>query len=125
MHMTPRKEYASQATKKLGARRTSMKAIELIDQKGLDSLKLIETEKPQPGPNEILVEVKAAGVNFADVELAHGGYPPSKPLPSVIGFEVAGVVVDLGPDVKDLKLGDRVAAIVSGGGYAEYAVIDA
>lgn len=103
-----------------------MKAIELTGFEGIKSLRVVDTRRPTPGPNEVLIEVKAAGVNFAELELIRGKYPARSPLPHLIGFEAAGVVVEAGSEVKGLKLGDKVtAAVVSSGGYAEYATADA
>ncbi len=102
-----------------------MKAIQLDGIEGLASLKLVELERPRPGKNEVLIEVKAAGVNFAELEMAHGRYPAPRPLPAVLGFEASGVVAELGSDVASLKIGDRVTSLVSSGGYAEYATADA
>ncbi len=75
---------------------------------------------PTPGAGEILVKVAAAGVNRPDVMQRQGLYPPPPGAPDIPGLEIAGEVVALGPDVKRWKLGDRVMALVSGGGYAEY-----
>jgi len=61
-----------------------MQAIELSGLDGVKSLRLITAEKPKPAPDEVLIEVNAAGVNFAELELIHGGYPPLKPLPYVL-----------------------------------------
>ena len=102
-----------------------MKAIELKSIEGLAGLSVVEVERPQPAPHEILIEVKAAGINFAELEMIQGMYPASKPLPYILGFEAAGVVVALGSEVKGLACGHRVAALVSSGGYAEYATADA
>jgi NADPH:quinone reductase len=60
--------------------------------------------------NEVLIKVRAAGVNFAEIELIQGRYPARKPLPHVIGFEAAGVVVEVGSQVKGLKVGDKVTS---------------
>jgi len=98
-----------------------MKAIELNGLEGSKSLRLVDVEKPKPAGQEILIEVKAAGVNYADVELSRGNYPASRPLPYIIGFEASGVVVELGSQVTTLKVGDRIATVVSSGGYAQYA----
>jgi NADPH2:quinone reductase len=73
-----------------------MKAIELNGQEGSASLRLVDVEKPKPAEQEVLIEVKAAGVNYADVELSRGNYPASRPLPYIIGFEASGFVVELG-----------------------------
>jgi NADPH2:quinone reductase len=75
---------------------------------------------PTPGDGEILVKVAAAGVNRPDVMQRKGHYPPPPGAPDIPGLEIAGEVVALGPNVKRWKIGDRVMALVSGGGYAEY-----
>jgi NADPH2:quinone reductase len=75
---------------------------------------------PTPGAGEILVKVAAAGVNRPDVMQRQGLYPPPPGAPDIPGLEIAGEVVALGPNVKRWKLGDRVMALVVGGGYAEY-----
>src|SRR5918992_2887106 len=79
-----------------------------------------ERPVPQPGPGEILVKVAAAGVNRPDVRQRQGTYPPPKGAPDMPGLEIAGEVAALGPDVKRWKVGDKVCALVVGGGYAEY-----
>jgi NADPH2:quinone reductase len=75
---------------------------------------------PVPGDGEILVKVAAAGVNRPDVMQRMGLYPPPPGAPDILGLEIAGEVVALGPNVKRWKLGDLVMALVVGGGYAEY-----
>ena len=75
---------------------------------------------PTPGDGEILVKVAAAGVNRPDVMQRKGHYPPPPGAPDIPGLEIAGEVVALGPNVNRWKIGDRVMALVSGGGYAEY-----
>jgi len=75
---------------------------------------------PAPGAGEILIKVAAAGVNRPDVMQRMGLYPPPPGAPDIPGLEIAGEVVALGPNVKRWKLGDRVMALVVGGGYAEY-----
>jgi NADPH:quinone reductase-like Zn-dependent oxidoreductase len=74
--------------------------------------------------NQILIEVKAAGINFAELELTWGKYPALRPLPYVLGFEAAGIIAEIGSHVENLKVGDKVTATVSSGGYAEYATAD-
>ena len=78
---------------------------------------------PVPKSGEILVKVKAAGVNRPDVLQRQGGYPPPPGAPDTPGLEIAGEVVALGDGVKRYEAGDRVCALVPGGGYAEYAVV--
>ncbi|MEW6129854.1 MAG: NADPH:quinone oxidoreductase family protein [Acidobacteriota bacterium] len=103
-----------------------MRAVQLHGFEGIKSLKLVDIGKPQPGEGEVLIAVKAAGMNYAEVEQIHGKYPTfGKEVPFVMGFEAAGVVVDTGAGVTQFKAGDPVAALVSSGGYAEFAIAPA
>ncbi|HTL59912.1 MAG TPA: NADPH:quinone oxidoreductase family protein [Candidatus Limnocylindrales bacterium] len=102
-----------------------MRAIQLNGLEGPENMRLVDIKRPKPAPNEVLIEVKAAGVNYAEVEQTWGRYPLPRPLPIIMGFEAAGVVVDCGSRVERLKIGDRVTGVVSSGGYAEYATADA
>src|ERR1700750_1950259 len=77
---------------------------------------------PQPGPDEILVRVMAAGVNRPDVAQRSGAYPPPPGASDLPGLEIAGEVVAVGSDVKRHKIGDRVMSLVAGGGYAQYCI---
>lgn len=100
-----------------------MKAIQLHGFEGAPSLKLVDIDKPVPGPTEVLIEVKAAGINYADAEQARGRYPTfGKELPFVLGFEAAGIVRETGKEVTEVRPGNLVTAVVSSGGYAEFAV---
>jgi len=85
---------------------------------------LVPEQRPMPTPaaGEILVKVAAAGVNRPDVMQRKGSYPPPPGAPDIPGLEIAGEVVALGPDAKRWKTGDKVMALVSGGGYAEYSL---
>ncbi|MBL8567689.1 MAG: NAD(P)H-quinone oxidoreductase [Phreatobacter sp.] len=78
---------------------------------------------PAPGAGEVLVKIAAAGVNRPDVLQRAGGYPPPKGASDIPGLEFSGEVVALGEGAARFKIGDRVCALVSGGGYAEYAVV--
>jgi NADPH2:quinone reductase len=89
------------------------------------ALALQRIEKQQAGPGEILVRVAAAGVNRADLLQAMGLYPPPPGAPLTLGLEVSGEIAELGAGVVNHKLGDRICALVAGGGYAEYAVVAA
>ncbi len=89
------------------------------------AFELKEMPMPQPKAHELLVEVEAFGLNFADVMARQGLYEDAPPLPSIIGYEVVGRVHSIGAEVKNLKVGDRVAALTRFGGYAQYAVTDA
>src|SRR6201990_2040035 len=77
---------------------------------------------PQPGPDEILIKVMAAGVNRPDVAQRMGHYPPPPRASDLAGLEVAGEVVALGANAKKHKLGDKVMSLVAGGGYAQYCI---
>jgi len=83
---------------------------------------LVAQERPLPVPaaGEVLVKVAAAGVNRPDVRQREGNYPPPKGATDIPGLEIAGEVVALGPDVKRWRVGDKVCALVVGGGYAQY-----
>ncbi len=80
---------------------------------------------PTPGQGEVLVKVAAAGVNRPDVMQRVGLYPPPKGAPDIPGLEIAGEIVALGSGVTRWKLGDRVMALVVGGGYADYCIAQA
>ena len=88
---------------------------------------LVPEQRPVPTPaeGEILVKVAAAGVNRPDVMQRQGLYPPPPGAPDIPGLEIAGEVVALGANAKRWKLGDRVMALVVGGGYAEYCLAQA
>lgn len=79
-----------------------------------------QRDTPQPGPGEILVKVETAGVNRPDVMQRQGLYPPPKGAPDIPGLEIAGEVVALGAGVTRWKTGDKVMALVIGGGYAQF-----
>ncbi|MGE3527990.1 MAG: NAD(P)H-quinone oxidoreductase [Methyloceanibacter sp.] len=85
---------------------------------------LIEATRPvpEPGPGEVLIEVAAAGINRPDVLQRQGLYPPPKGASDLLGLEVAGTVIGRGQGASRFQDGDRVCALVNGGGYAEYAV---
>jgi NADPH2:quinone reductase len=78
---------------------------------------------PQPADGELLVKVAAAGVNRPDVFQRMGNYPPPKGAVDIPGLELAGEVVALGPNTKRYKIGDKVTALVTGGGYGEYCAV--
>ena len=100
-----------------------MHAVQISQPGGPEVLKLGDVPKPAPQPREILVKVAAAGVNRPDVLQRMGLYPVppgASPLP---GLEIAGEVAETGNDVKKWKVGDKVCALVNGGGYAEYCAV--
>src|SRR5215475_10512960 len=88
-------------------------------------MRLAELERPKPAANEILIEIRTAGVNFAELEMTKGRYQASQKLPFTMGFEGAGVVVETGREVRNFQIGDKVTSIVSSGSYAEYATANA
>lgn len=96
-----------------------MQAIIIKNPGGPEVLQLGEREGPKPKANEVLIEVKAAGVNRPDVFQRMGGYPAPQGVPDDIpGLEVAGIIKEIGKDVKQWQVGDQVCALVAGGGYA-------
>ena len=100
-----------------------MKAIQVSQVGGPEVLTLVDLPVPDPKPNEALVQIEAAGVNFSDVYFREGRYPA--PVPFINGQEGGGLVVAVGSDVTALRLGDRVAYTGSLGSYAEYAAVPA
>jgi putative PIG3 family NAD(P)H quinone oxidoreductase len=80
---------------------------------------------PSPGPGQVLIKVAAAGLNNADLLQARGKYPPPPGASTILGMEVSGTITQLGADVSQWKSGDKVCALLSGGGYAEDVVADA
>ena len=101
-----------------------MKVIVLPHYGGPEVLTVAEAPKPEPGPDQILVRVRAIGVNRADSLQRQGLYPMPSGLSDVPGLELAGEVAALGPGVDDHTVGDRVFGLVAEGAYAEYAVVD-
>jgi len=102
-----------------------MKAVEISQPGGPEVLKLVERPTPEPKAGEVLVKVSAAGINRPDVFQRKGHYPAPPGASDLPGLEVAGEIV--GGDVGDtgLKVGDKVCALLAGGGYAEYCAIPA
>lgn len=98
-----------------------MKAIQVSQVGGPEVLTPVELPNPTAKPNEAIVQIKAAGVNFIDVYFREGRYPAQ--LPFVNGQEAAGVITEIGSEVTTLRMGDRVAYTGVIGGYAEYAAV--
>lgn len=100
-----------------------MKAIFLIrNGDSRVSFEIQETPVPTPGKGEVLIKVEASGLNYADVMARRGLYKAAPPIPSVLGYDIAGTVQSVGTDVVGLTPGQRVAAMTRFGGYAEYAI---
>ena len=102
-----------------------MVAIDPANPGGPEVLTPVERPVPKPGPGEVLIEVAAAGINRPDVLQRKGGYPPPPGAPSIPGLEVAGTVVAVGAGGDRELIGQKVCALLAGGGYAEYAVAPA
>ena len=92
---------------------------------GPEVVRLTEADTPRPGPGKVLVEVAAFGINRPDCIQRQGLYPPPPGETNVPGLEIAGRVVELGPGVSGLSIGDEICALVGSGGYADYALADA
>jgi len=104
----------------------TMNAVGIEGGKGpAEALKLVTLPTPKPGAGQILVRVAAAGVNQPDLLQREGRYPLPPGTPETMGLEIAGEVVALGEGVSRWKVGDSVCALLLGGGYAEYAAVDA
>jgi len=86
---------------------------------GSGGMKIVQRPVPSPGPGEVLVKVAAAGINRPDVLQRKGTYPPPPGAPDILGLEIAGTVVAAGEGA-DALMGQKVCALVAGGGYAEY-----
>jgi len=97
-----------------------MTAIAISEPGGPRVLKPVERPVPRPGEGEILIQVKAAGVNRPDVAQRQGLYPPPPGASELPGLEVSGLVAACGANVRRWQVGDEVTALVPGGGYAEY-----
>ena len=101
-----------------------MRAYKITVEGGRDVLKIAERSAPPVGPTEVLVRVRAAGVNRADILIREGRYPLPTGDNRILGLEVAGEVVEMGAAASGLGLGDRVFGLVRGGGYAEFVAMD-
>ena len=102
-----------------------MRAVVITRHGGPEVLKVAERPDPPVGSGEVRVEVRAAGINFADLMARSGVYPDAPKPPCVIGYEVAGVVESVGEGVDSVEVGDRVLAGTRFGGYAELVSVDA
>jgi NADPH2:quinone reductase len=101
-----------------------MKAV-IVEQAGNQyRLAIEERPKPKPGTGQVLIAVVGAGLNNADLLQARGLYPPPKGASDILGMEVSGIVAELGDGVNDFKVGDKICALLAGGGYGQFAVAD-
>ena len=88
-----------------------------------DALRWTEVATPEPGPEDVRIRVAAAGVNRADLVQRAGNYPPPPGASTILGLEVSGVIDQVGPEVSGWAVGDPVAALLTGGGYAEHVAV--
>jgi len=102
-----------------------MKAAVVDQPGGLDTILIREVDIPQPGPGQVLIKVSYCGCNWADTQMREGIYPHKTTYPLILGMEVAGEVVDVGPNVSHPQPGQRITAMVEGGGYANFCVASA
>jgi len=101
-----------------------MKAVSLVALGDADNLHLVDADVPEPGPGQVLIKSEASGIIFADVLLRRGTYVHRPALPYRPGREMVGHIVAVGEGVEEYAVGDRIFAMMMGGGYAEYAVAD-
>jgi NADPH:quinone reductase len=99
---------------------SQMDLIECAGAGGPEVLQMVQAPLPRPTPQEVLIRVHAAGVNRPDILQRKGRYPIPADANPVLGLEIAGEVVALGPDVNGVALGDNVCALTNGGGYAQF-----
>lgn len=102
-----------------------MRAVFLTKKKNaFDSFEIREVEIPKLDAGFVLIKVSAFGLNYADVMARLGLYPEMPPMPCILGYDVCGEIIQVGDEVKDLKVGDHVVALTRFGGYAECAAAD-
>ena len=102
-----------------------MKAVEITKDTAPPALVLGDVAVPDHGPDDVLVRVAASGVNRPDLMQVAGMYPPPSGASEIPGLELSGEIVAVGSNVSDWKCGDKVCALVTGGGYAQYAAVPA
>ena len=103
-----------------------MKAVYISEPGGPEVLEVRDVDAPVPGQGEVLIDVVAAGLNRADVQQRRGFYPPPPGAPEIPGLEVSGRIAGFGPGVsKPFSVGDKVVALLAGGGYAQQVAVPA
>ncbi|MEM9836299.1 MAG: NAD(P)H-quinone oxidoreductase [Bacteroidota bacterium] len=101
-----------------------MKAILFDEVGGPEKMYIGEVDTPRPGPGQVLVYVAATALNRADLLQREGRYPLPAGASPILGLEMAGTVLEVGDQVQDFAVGDNVCALLNGGGYAQYVVVD-
>ncbi|UGY16300.1 alcohol dehydrogenase catalytic domain-containing protein [Bradyrhizobium septentrionale] len=102
-----------------------MRALMSCEPGGPETLRLLDVSVPIPDAGQVLLEVKACGVNYPDFLTIQDRYQVKTPRPFSPGAEVAGIVSAVGPEVSELRVGQRIAARIGTGGMAEFVVVDA
>jgi NADPH:quinone reductase len=102
-----------------------MRVVQIAGAGGPEVLQIVDQPRPRPQSGEVLIRVLAAGVNRPDIQQRRGFYPPSPDASFIPGFDVAGLIEEIGPDVTGVSIGDPVCALVNGGGYAEFCLVPA
>ena len=100
-----------------------MRAIEVLNPGQGNTLAVADIPKPSAGAGEVLIKIAAAGLNRADLAQAMGMYPPPPGAPATLGMECSGTIEAIGAGVSGFKAGDKVCALLGGGGYAEYVAV--
>lgn len=103
----------------------TMRVVEITEPGGAEVLEIGTRQIPDPTDHEVLIKVAATGLNRADVMQRNGNYPPPPGASDILGLEVSGTIAKVGPEVSDHSVGDKVCALLAGGGYAEYCVAPA
>lgn len=103
---------------------THMRCIEIAGSASSNTLVVAQRPVPQPGKNEVLIKVAAAGINRPDIFQREGLYPPPEGASDILGLEVAGEIIAVGKNQTSWRVGQQVCALLAGGGYSEYAVAD-
>lgn len=102
-----------------------MRIVTVSEPGGPENLSIAQAPRPEAGPGEVVIRVRAAGVNRADLLQRRGFYPPPPGISEVIGLEVSGTIDSVGEQVTGWRVGDRCVAILAGGGYAEFVSVPA
>jgi NADPH:quinone reductase-like Zn-dependent oxidoreductase len=115
---------AENATEQPAEKEETTKTIVLTGHGGYDKLKVEQRPRPKPEKGQVVVNMKAVGVNFSELMARIGMYDAAPKPPCVLGYEGAGVVTELGEEVSDLQVGDRVIVLKSSGAWSEYVAVD-
>ncbi len=102
-----------------------MRAVIAPNPGGIEALEIVDQALPEPVDGEVLIGIDAAGLNRADILQRQGFYPPPPGITDVLGLECAGTIAAIGPGVDHFSVGDRVCALLAGGGYADFVAVPA